>query len=121
MVIPRTLRPALARLASQFPVVTLTGPRQSGKTTLCRQVFATHDYVSLERPDHRAFARDDPRGFLAAHPGGVILDEIQHAPELASWIQPLVNDDPRPGRFILTGSENLTLTAATSQSLAVTG
>lgn len=117
-VIPRTLSSKLEQLATQFPVVTLTGPRQSGKTTLCRQVFAKHAYVSLERPDHRAFARDDPKGFLAAHASGVILDEIQHAPELASWIQPLVDDDPRPGRFILTGSENLTLTAATSQSLA---
>lgn len=118
MVFPRNLRPKLEQLAQQFPVVTLTGPRQSGKTTLCRQAFAGHAYVSLERPDHRAFARDDPKGFLAGYAGGVILDEIQHAPELPSWIQPLVDDDPRPGRFILTGSENLTLTAATSQSLA---
>ncbi len=116
--IPRTLTPRLEELARQFPVVTLTGPRQSGKTTLCRQVFAQHPYVSLERPDHRAFARDDPAGFLAAYPDGAVLDEIQRAPELASWLQPLVDEDPRPGRFILTGSENLTLTATTSQSLA---
>lgn len=62
MVISRNLRPALERTARQFPVVTLTGPRQSGKTTLCRQVFARHAYVSLERPDHRAFARDESEG-----------------------------------------------------------
>src|SRR5687768_6338935 len=116
--IPRTLTSRLEELARQFPVVTLTGPRQSGKTTLCRQVFAQHPYVSLERPDHRAFARDDPRGFLAAYPEGAVLDEIQRTPDLVSWLQPLVDDDPRPGRFILTGSENLTLTATTSQSLA---
>lgn len=116
--IPRTLTPRLQELARQFPVVTLTGPRQSGKTTLCRQVFAHHPYVSLERPDHRVFAREDPRGFLAGYPDGAVLDEIQRSPELASWLQPLVDDDPRPGRFILTGSENLTLTATTSQSLA---
>jgi predicted AAA+ superfamily ATPase len=106
--IPRTLGPRLAQLSRQFPVVTLTGPRQSGKTTLCREVFSGHAYVSLERPDHLAFARDDPRGFLATFPDGVILDEIQRAPELTSWLQPLVDDDPRPGRYVLTGSENLT-------------
>lgn len=116
--IPRTLGARLDQLARQFPIISLTGPRQSGKTTLCRQVFADTAYVSLERPDHRAFAKDDPKGFLDTYPSGLVLDEIQRVPELASWLQPLVDEDPRPGRFILTGSENLTLTAATSQSLA---
>ncbi len=116
--IPRTLTPTLRRLASTFPVVTLTGPRQSGKTTLCKAAFPDHTYVSLEAPDTRAFARGDPRAFLAGLHAGAVLDEIQRAPELTSYLQGLVDDDPTPGRFILTGSEHLAVTQATSQSLA---
>lgn len=116
--IPRTLSAHLERIALQFPVVTVTGPRQSGKTTLCRAVFKAKPYVSLERPDQRQFATEDPQGFLNTYPDGAVLDEIQRVPELTSWLQPLVDEDPRPGRFILTGSENLTLTQSTSQSLA---
>ncbi len=118
MVIARTLAPRLRDLAAGFPVITVCGPRQSGKTTLCRSVFPDKPYRSLERPDTRAFARDDPRAFLAALPSGAVLDEIQRVPELTSWLQPLVDEDPTPGRFILTGSQNLALTEATTQSLA---
>lgn len=116
--IDRDLKPVLLKAASTYPVVTLTGPRQSGKTTLCRSVFPDHHYVSLEAPDHREFAIDDPRGFLAHYDGGAIFDEVQNAPELASYIQGLVDEDPQPGRFILTGSQNFAITETVSQSLA---
>ena len=105
-------------LARGFRVVGILGPRQSGKTTLARAVFADKPYVSLERPDVRRAAVEDPRGFLAQFPDGAVLDEAQRAPDLLSYIQVLVDDDPRPGRFVLTGSQNLALAAHVSQSLA---
>ncbi len=115
--IARHLTPALKRAAERYPVVTLTGPRQSGKTTLVRAVFSGHRYTSLEAPDVRARALSDPRGFLARG-DPVILDEIQRAPELLSYVQGLVDEDPRPGRFIVTGSQNILLMKAVSQTLA---
>ena len=78
--IDRTIEPVLKDLAAKYPVVTLTGPRQSGKTTLCRKVFPDAPYANLESPDTREFAATDPRGFLAAYPAGVIIDEIQRVP-----------------------------------------
>ena len=114
----RTIEPVLKELASSYPVVTVTGPRQSGKTTLCRKVFPEQTYVNLETPDVRRFAMEDPRGFLATHASGAILDEIQRVPELLSYIQPMVDDVPSPGRFILTGSQQLNITEAVTQSLA---
>ncbi len=113
----RHLTEALKAAAASYPVVTLTGPRQSGKTTLVQALFADHRYVSLEAPDVRARAIEDPRGFLAQG-GRLILDEIQRAPELLSYIQGLVDADPRPGRFVLTGSQNLLLMESVSQTLA---
>lgn len=103
-----------------MPVVTLLGPRQSGKTTLARAVFPSHTYVSLERPDESARAHADPVGFLAAFKGGpVILDEVQRAPNLLSYIQDAVDRDPTAaGRFILTGSQNLLLMEKVTQTLA---
>ena len=118
MVIERNLRSSLKKLASFYPVVTVTGPRQSGKTTLCRNCFPDLDYVSLEPLDRREDAHLDPRGFLAEHQRGVIIDEVQHVPELLSYIQTEVDERRRPGRFILTGSQHLGLLASVTQSLA---
>lgn len=118
MIIERDLAPRLERAARRWPVVTLTGPRQSGKTTLCRTVFAHHPHVSLEAPDTRAFASEDPRGFLTQFPLGAVVDEIQRVPDLLSYLQVMVDVDPTPGRWILTGSQNLTLLESVGQSLA---
>lgn len=117
--IKRTLAEKLEKATSQFPVVTLTGPRQSGKTTLVKAVFPDYEYVSLEIPDQRRFALEDPRGFLAQFEKPVILDEVQRTPELFSYIQALVDDHPEwTGRFIMTGSQNFLLLQSISQSLA---
>jgi predicted AAA+ superfamily ATPase len=117
-VVPRDLTPRLRAAARKFPVVTVTGPRQSGKTTLCRAVFSDKDYVSLEAPDVREYARTDPRGFLGDHRAGAILDEIQRVPDLLSYLQVEVDARREPGRFVLTGSANLSLLGSVSQSLA---
>lgn len=114
----RSLSAELARAAARMPVVTITGPRQSGKTTLVRSLFPDRDYVTLERPDERARALSDPIGFLARFSDGVILDEVQRAPELLSYVQAEVDRDARPGRFIVTGSQNLLLMEGVSQTLA---
>ena len=115
----RHLTGALQAAAASNPVVTLTGPRQSGKTTLVRATFPAHRYLSLEAPDERARALADPREVLADAEGrGLILDEIQRAPELLSYIQGLVDERDEPGRFILTGSQNLLLMESVSQTLA---
>jgi predicted AAA+ superfamily ATPase len=116
--IDRDLAPLLRKAARRFPAVTLTGPRQSGKSTLCRATFPRLPYVNLEAPDTRAFARDDPRAFLAAYPKGAIIDEVQRVPELPSYLQPLIDADPAAGRWILTGSQNLAMHQSVSQSLA---
>jgi hypothetical protein len=117
-VIARRLGTKLRSLARRFPVVTVTGPRQAGKTTLCRALFRRHRYVSLETPDTREYATQDPRGFLAELGSGAVIDEVQRAPALLSYLQEEVDARPRPGRFILTGSANLGLLAGVSQTLA---
>lgn len=116
--ITRTLQPYLLALATQYPVVTVTGPRQSGKTTLCRAAFPAKPYANLESPDTRQFAISDPRAFLAQFPDGAILDEIQRAPELLSYLQVMVDADRRSGLFILTGSQQFEMMTTISQSLA---
>ena len=116
--ITRDIEATLRQRAEKQPVVTITGPRQSGKTTLCRQTFSEKAYVNLERPDIRAFAQDDPRGFLANYPDGAIIDEIQRVPDLLSWIQVEADEHRQMGRYILTGSQQFELSHHIAQSLA---
>ncbi len=116
--ITRDLAEKLTLAAQTWPAITLTGPRQSGKTTLCRTLFPHHQYESLEALDIRAFAAEDPRGFLARYPEGAILDEVQRVPDLLSYLQGIIDTDPGPGRWILTGSQNFLLLESISQSLA---
>lgn len=105
-------------LTKQFPAIVMTGPRQSGKSTLCQKVFPNLPYTTLESPDVRAFALEDPRGFLKQFPKGAILDEIQNCPQITSYLQEIIDRDPVSGRWILTGSHNLSVMESTSQSLA---
>jgi uncharacterized protein len=116
--IQRNLASQLELLSRQYPVVTVTGPRQSGKTTLARAVLPEWTYVSLETPDVREYALRDPRGFIETHPIRVILDEVQRAPDLFSYIQTHVDDRGREGIYVLTGSFNFGLMEGISQSLA---
>lgn len=113
----RKLQQKMLSLADKFQVITLTGPRQSGKTTLVQATFPNLPYVSLEEPDIRQIALTDPRGFLANYTEGAVLDEVQHAPELFSYIQSLVDGD-RNIQFVLTGSSNFLLMEKISQTLA---
>ena len=116
--IRREITPFLVKLFRQYPFVTLTGPRQSGKTTLCRMAFPQLKYVNLEAPGQREFAESDPRGFLSRLGTGAILDEIQRVPELPSYLQVLADEEGRNSLFVLTGSEQLGISESISQSLA---
>ena len=118
MYINRDAGKLLKRYVSQYPVVTITGPRQSGKTTLCKHIFPNKKYVTLEDLDYREYANDDPRAFLSEYSNGVIIDEIQRVPSLLSYIQGIVDKNNIKGEFILTGSSQLELTKSVSQSLA---
>ena len=114
----RTLETYLTRDAGYYPVVTLTGPRQSGKTTLARVAFPGYDYVTLEEASSRRFAAEDPRGFLGHYRPPVIIDEVQRVPDLLSAVQVAVDRDGRHGSYVLTGSHNLLLMRDVAQSLA---
>jgi predicted AAA+ superfamily ATPase len=116
--IPRHAAPRILRLLEGFPVVTVTGPRQSGKTTLVRALLPHKPYVSLEAPAQREFARQQPADFLRQFPAGAVIDEAQHAPELFSQLQEVVDASAQMGRFVLTGSQNLSLLSGVTQSLA---
>ncbi len=116
--IPRASTQTLQQLALGYPIIAITGPRQSGKTTLAKATFAEKRYVSLEDPDERLFATEDPRGFLARFPDGAILDEAQHCPSLFSYLQTLVDNKPQMGQFVLTGSQQFGLMSNISQTLA---
>ena len=116
--IEREIMPCLVKLFAQYPFVTVTGPRQSGKTTLCRAAFPHLTYVNLEAPDQREFAESDPRGFLSQIGAGAILDEVQRVPELLSYLQVLADEKGGNSLFVLTGSEQFRLSEAISQSLA---
>ena len=101
-----------------FPIVTLTGPRQSGKTTLAKALFKNRPYASLEDPDIRLAATDDPRSFMERFPDGAVLDEVQRCPDILSYLQTMVDADGRMGRYILTGSQQFGLMSGITQSLA---
>jgi hypothetical protein len=116
--ISRESATALLKAAKGYPVIAITGPRQSGKTTLSRMVFGQKPYATLEDPDQLQFALSDPRGFLQQFPNGAVLDEIQRAPKLFSYIQGIVDERRKPGLFILTGSQQFGLLAQVSQTLA---
>lgn len=119
MYVERTLSGLLAKAVKTFPAVLVSGPRQSGKTTLLRREYgATHRYLSLENVDVRERALADPVGFLRDHPPPLILDEIQHAAPLLSYIQTAIDEDRRPGRWLLSGSQSFPLMQGTSESLA---
>jgi len=118
--IRRSLEPLLKRAAHDFPAVVLTGPRQSGKTTLLKHVFGqSHGYVSVETPDIRASAAEDPRAFLKAYPPPMIFDEIQYAPDLLAYIKEEIdNHRDKRGQYLLTGSQNLLLLEGVTETLA---
>lgn len=118
MLYQRTIREELLQLAKDYPVVSVVGPRQSGKTTLVRDAFDGMPYVNLEEPDQRLLASSDPRQFLERFAAGGVIDEIQLVPELLSYIQVMVDDADKPGLFILTGSHQIQLHHAMTQSLA---
>ncbi len=116
--IPRAATATLQRLAQGFPIIALTGPRQSGKTTLAKFVFSDKAYVSLENPDELEFAQRDPRLFLQRFQQGAVLDEVQRCPSLLSWLQGLVDERGKMGDFVLTGSAQFELVAGITQTLA---
>ena len=104
--VQRIAKKKLIDLASKFKAVAVIGARQSGKTTLIKQVFKNKPYVSMENPDTRQFAIEDPRGFLSSFPKGAILDEVQRVPQLFSYLQEILDDQRAKGLFILSGSNN---------------
>lgn len=116
--IERTIRSKLIALSKQYPVITLTGPRQSGKSTLLKNTFQDYQYVSLEDPDLRAFAQNDPRGFLKTYSNRSIFDEIQRVPSLFSYLQTHVDEVNDSGMYVLAGSQNFLLMQSITQSLA---
>ncbi|MFH1846267.1 MAG: ATP-binding protein [Candidatus Omnitrophota bacterium] len=118
MFIHREIEKDLLRLAKSYPIITLTGPRQSGKTTLVKNLFPDKPYVSLEDPDVRRIAINDPRRFLSRFPHGAVLDEVQRAPDIFSYLQTIVDGSDKPGLFILTGSAQFELLNSINQSLA---
>jgi predicted AAA+ superfamily ATPase len=117
MITPTILK-ELALMADEYAVVTVTGPRQSGKTTLVQMQFPTHSYCNLEHPETRQLAKSDPHAFFELYPAPMIIDEVQRVPELLSYIQTKVDAAPEKGQYILTGSHQLALREAVSQSLA---
>ena len=118
MPITRNLESTLIDTAKKFPALTVTGPRQSGKSTICAKCFPFLPRANLELTDVRSFATSDPRGFLSQFPNGAFFDEVQRAPDLLSYLQEIIDNDPTPGRWVLSGSQHFGLIDAVSQSLA---
>ena len=109
MVIKRELVNSVFKYKTKYPVIAITGPRQSGKTTMLKSVFPDYEYVSLENPDNRNFAENDPNGFLNRYSKKIILDEVQRVPTLFSYIQTRVDESGEMGQYILSGSQNFHL------------
>ena len=118
MIIKREIESTIFQYIDKYPILAITGPRQSGKTTLLKYLFPDYGYVSLEKPDIRNFAQTDPNGFLREHSGKVILDEVQRVPLLFSYIQTKADESGQMGQFILSGSQNFHLMQSITQSLA---
>lgn len=118
MFVNRTLVKSIIDGLKYYPVVAITGPRQSGKSTLLKQILSDYKYVSLENPDHRLFARKDPNGFLAQYGPKLVIDEAQLIPDLFSYIQTIVDDNKQMGQYVLSGSQNFLLHSKIKQSLA---
>jgi predicted AAA+ superfamily ATPase len=118
MIIPRRITQHLDRLGKYYPIISLTGPRQAGKTTLLKKLYPSYQYLSFENPDTRLAFQTDPKAFLSKYDNKVIFDEAQHVPELFSYLQGIVDEDRTPGRFILSGSQNFLLLKSITQSLA---
>ncbi len=117
--VKRIIEAELKITANEYPIITIIGPRQSGKTTLAKKSFPDYRYANLENPEHRSLAINDPKSFLKRYNPPVILDEIQNVPELLSWIQVITDENPeKKAQFILTGSHQLKLREAVTQSLA---
>src|SRR5690606_24296899 len=116
--IDRTMATELRKRIEQYPILAVTGPRQSGKTTLLKTLFPDYVYVSLENPDQRSFAKEDPNGFLKQYANKTILDEVQRVPELFSYLQTAVDGSGLMGQYILSGSQNFHLLRQITQSLA---
>ena len=116
--ISRTITKFVRAQQTKYPILAITGPRQSGKTTLLRHVFKGYTYVSLENPDLNTFASEDPKGFLKKYDSNVIFDEVQRVPELFSYLQTIVDESQKMGQFILSGSQNFHLLNSITQTLA---
>jgi len=115
--IERTISEELKHSANEYPIIMIMGPRQSGKTTLVRQIFSDKKYVSLKNLDNRTFAENDPNGFIKTYEAGAIIDEVQRVPTILSYLQTEVDENSIPGRFILTGSNQYMLQEKVTQSL----
>lgn len=122
VLITRQLSQDIKKMSKQYPVLAILGPRQSGKTTLAQMTFPNHKYISLENPDNRRFASEDPNGFFKLYQNenihGIIIDEFQHVPSILSYIQTIVDANKRPGYFVLTGSQNFLVNQSITQTLA---
>ena len=118
MTLNRDIANAVLKYGMKYPVIAITGPRQSGKTTMLKSVFTDYEYVSLENPDNRNFAESDPNGFLSRYPKKIIFDEVQRVPSLFSYVQTKVDESGEMGQFILSGSQNFHLMENITQSLA---
>ena len=117
-IVDRNIESFVRKVSREYPVITIVGPRQSGKTTLAKKMFPKLPYYSFENPDLTAEIKEDPKGFLNSLTRGAVLDEFQRIPEITSYLQQIVDNNPSTGMYILTGSRSLEIMDKVSQSLA---